>query len=111
MAKIATKMGDLKDRGDVEKRPDFTRATQVERPRRARRFSLRLLREALGKTQVDVAEKAEMNQSDLSKLEARDDVKLSTLVRYLAALGADIEVTAVVPNGRRFILDIGEKAK
>lgn len=90
-----------------EGRPDFKRAKAVNRPRKVRRFSLRLLREALGKTQVEVAEKADMNQSDLSKLEGRADLKLSTLNRYLGALGADVEVTAVFPSGRRFVLDLG----
>jgi hypothetical protein len=36
-----------------------------------RRLALRSLRAALGKTQVDVARAAEMDQGDVSKLESR----------------------------------------
>jgi transcriptional regulator with XRE-family HTH domain len=68
-------------------------------------LTLQTLRIALGKTQADVARAAEMDQGDVSRLEARDDKKLSTLARYAAALGGRLEV-AVVVNGRRFLLDV-----
>jgi hypothetical protein len=46
-----------------------------------RRFELRTLRAALGKTQADIARAAEMDQGDVSRLEKRDDMHLSTLER------------------------------
>src|ERR1700733_11265847 len=70
-----------------------------------RRYDLKTLRAALGKTQAGVAEAARMAQGDVSRLEGREDVKLSTLARYAAALGGSVEV-AVVVDGRRYLLDL-----
>ena len=61
---------------------------------------------ALGKTQIDVSRAAGMAQGDVSLLEARKDVKLSTLARYAAALGGAAEVVVVI-DGRRYLLDVG----
>ena len=58
------------------------------------------LRNALGKTQLDVAEAAEMTQSSLSDFERRDDHVLSVLRRYIQALGGDLEVNAVFGDTR-----------
>jgi len=68
-----------------------------------RRYALKTLRIALGKTQADVARSAHMSQGDVSKLEDRADVKLSTLARYAAALGGSVEVSISV-NSRRYLL-------
>jgi autotransporter translocation and assembly factor TamB len=46
-----------------------------------------------------------MAQGDVSRLEDREDVKLSTLARYAPALGGRVEV-AVVVGGRRYFLDL-----
>jgi len=48
---------------------------------------LAALRRGLGLTQVELAGRVGMSQSDLSKLERRRDVHLSTLRAYAAALG------------------------
>ena len=69
------------------------------------RVSLRTVREALGRTQADVADRAGMAQGDVSKLEGREDVKLSTLRRYAKALGGDVEVALVI-EGRRYLVDV-----
>jgi DNA-binding XRE family transcriptional regulator len=50
------------------------------------------LRRRLGLTQVDLSTRLGMSQSDLSKLERRDDVKLSTLKAHLAAVGGRLRV-------------------
>jgi hypothetical protein len=62
------------------------------------RLTLRGLREAAGKTQVDVRESSHIDQADISRLEGRsnfDDCQVSTLHRYLAALGGRLELVAV----------------
>jgi len=51
-------------------------------------------RKLAGKTQADVAAKAKMSQGELSKAERREDHLLSTLRRYVAALGGELEVIA-----------------
>ena len=63
-------------------------------------MTLRALRESSGKTQEEMAELTEMSQPQLSRLERREDHLLSTLRRYVEALGGHIEVVAVV-RGKR----------
>jgi DNA-binding Xre family transcriptional regulator len=65
--------------------------------------SLGAIRRRAGKTQADVAEVLGISQSDVSKLERRDDIRVSTLTRYVAALGAELEVRVRLPGGRRAV--------
>jgi hypothetical protein len=58
-------------------------------------MNLRALRELTGKTQTEMAELAEMTQGELSKTERREDHLLSTIRRYVTALGGELEVLAV----------------
>jgi hypothetical protein len=58
---------------------------------------LRTLRDAIGKTQVDVATDTQMHQADISRLEGREDFgdcQVSTLQRYLGALGGQLQLVA-----------------
>lgn len=67
-------------------------------------MTLRELREEVGETtQKDLAEKIDMSQGELSKLENRDDHLLSTLRNYVEALGGELEVVAVFQKGRKRI--------
>lgn len=61
-------------------------------------MTLRELREFAQKTQEEVADTAAMTQSELSRLERRDDHLLSTLRRYVEALGGRLDVVAVFEN-------------
>jgi len=63
-------------------------------------MSLREVRELAGKNQVDVAEALEKAQSEISKIENREDWLLSTLRRYVEALGGELEVVAVLGDKR-----------
>jgi predicted transcriptional regulator len=63
-------------------------------------MTLSELRRGLSLRQVEAAESMEMTQSELSRLEARCDHRISTLRRYVEALGGQLEVTAVF-GGRR----------
>ena len=70
-------------------------------------MSLRDVREAAGKTQVEMAASSEaFTQADLSRIENRDDHKISTLRRYVEALGGDLEVVAVLGNKRITLLGV-----
>ncbi len=81
---------------------DRVRAERVARRVEAELLDLSLaeLRKELGVTQVEMAKAAEMTQSQLSKLERRDDHLISTLRRAVRALGGELEVTAVVGDKR-----------
>jgi predicted transcriptional regulator len=63
-------------------------------------LTLKALRQDLSLTQVEVSRSASMTQSELSRLEGRNDHLTSTLRRYVEALGGELEVTAVF-GGRR----------
>ena len=63
-------------------------------------LTLRDLREQAGKTQGDLVELTEMTQAELSRFERRDDRKLSTLRRYVEALGGELEVVATFGKKR-----------
>jgi DNA-binding XRE family transcriptional regulator len=62
--------------------------------------SLRELRRVAGKTQEEVAEETGLTQGAISQLEREEDHKISTLRRYVAALGAELEVVAVLGDKR-----------
>ncbi len=66
-------------------------------------MNLRSLREMSGKTQHDIAEASEMAQSEISKVERRGDHLLSTLRRYVEALGGELEVRAVFDGGHKTV--------
>lgn len=53
---------------------------------------LPMLRRSMGLTQVELARRVGISQSDLSKLERRRDVRISTLRAYLAALGGRLRL-------------------
>jgi transcriptional regulator with XRE-family HTH domain len=50
-------------------------------------MDLRALREAVGLTQGELAQRVDVTQSQLSKMERREDQRISTLRRYVEALG------------------------
>lgn len=67
------------------------------RAKRGVRMTLRTIREATDTTQVRVAERSQLNQADISRLENRadfDDCQVATLMRYVAALGGKLELVA-----------------
>ena len=71
------------------------------RAQRGVHFTMRTLREAAGKTQTEVAAASMIDQADISRLESREsfaDCQVSTLQRYVAALGGQLELVAAFGN-------------
>ena len=67
------------------------------RAQRGVHLTLRTLREAAGKTQIDVTGASQIDQADISRLEGResfDDCQIATLQRYISALGGQLELVA-----------------
>jgi predicted transcriptional regulator len=60
---------------------------------------LHQLRNAREMTQTRLAELLEMDQGNISKLEQRTDMYLSTLRSYVEAMGGALEIRAVFPDG------------
>ena len=69
--------------------------------------TLGTLREWAGKTQGDVARTLGLAQGNISKLENRGDLRLSSLRSYLGALDMKPQVS-VVYKGRSYLLDLGD---
>jgi predicted transcriptional regulator len=67
--------------------------------------TLKALRQDLALTQAQVSATAAMTQSELSRLEGREDHLTSTLRRYVEALGGKLEVTAVFGKRRVKLTD------
>jgi predicted transcriptional regulator len=83
---------------DVQKKhftPAQIAASKASAEQATFEMNLSKLRELTGKTQVEVAHLVEMTQSELSRAERRDDHLVSTLRRYVEALGGRLEVVAV----------------
>ena len=57
------------------------------------------LRESQSTTQVELAQRLGVNQGNVSRLERRDDLYLSTLRDYVAALGGELELVVRFPDG------------
>ncbi|MDB5856579.1 MAG: hypothetical protein JWQ76_268 [Ramlibacter sp.] len=66
--------------------------------------SLVALRKAAGQTQAEVAQTLGIGQNAVSQLESRTDLYLSTLSKYVGALGLQLELALVTPAGERVAL-------
>ncbi len=62
------------------------------------------LRQARLQTQVALAERLDIPQTAISRMERRTDLLLSTMRSYVEALGGKLELRAVFPDGE-FILE------
>ena len=92
-------MAKTKDLTDIRRRrpldPDARR--RVDTIKRAMRLEVALseLREMRGVSQRSVAEELETSRPNVSRIESEVDVRLSTLERYIEALGGKLEIHAV----------------
>src|ERR1700735_2415812 len=57
------------------------------------------LREARELTQVQLAQVLQVSQGAVSKVERRTDMYISTLRSYVRAIGGDLQIRAVFPEG------------
>lgn len=61
-------------------------------------LALAELQESLGVTPNDRSKNLDVIQSALSQLEEQDDIQVSTLSRYIKALGGSLKLVADFPN-------------
>ena len=64
----------------------------------ARDLSLAELRRARVMTQDQLAADLQINQASIAKLERRTDMRLSTLRRFVEAMGGELDVVARFPD-------------
>jgi transcriptional regulator with XRE-family HTH domain len=72
-------------------------------------YRLRGLREARGLTQEEMAERLEIRQVSVSRMEARSDVRVSTLRAVIEAMGGELEIRARFPDAE-YRIEISEDA-
>jgi len=75
-------------------------ASEAEHRRVVDEMTLHQLRRAREMTQTKIAEDLHIGQGDVSKLERRTDLYVSTPAGYLQAVGASLEIRAVFSDGR-----------
>ena len=83
-----------------------SRADNKQRVREElQRMALEELRGAKQLTQADMAEMLDVPQSSISRIEQRADMYLSTLRNYIHAVGGELRIQAVFPDGGTVVID------
>lgn len=95
---MATNWKDLKHKASPERRAEIKREALTEY-KEMERMGVGVIRVARRQTQVAVAEQMHIPQSAVSRLERQSDCLLSTLRKYVGALGGTLEMRAVFPDG------------
>jgi DNA-binding Xre family transcriptional regulator len=99
---MTTKTRNFNELREQARRRDPSWDEQVAERRRAMEDALALadLRRSRHVTQVQLAEELGISQGNVSRLESRSDVYLSTLRSYVQALGGHLEIAAVFDDER-----------
>ena len=69
------------------------------------------LRDARRLTQVQMAQLLKISQGAVSKVERRTDMFISTLRNYVRAIGGDLQIRAVFPEGDVLIDQFSERTE
>ena len=77
----------------------MTNSDAVSHPGALAAMPLDALRDARQLTQVQMAQLLKISQGAVSKVERRTDMFVSTLRNYVRAIGGDLEIRAVFPDG------------
>lgn len=91
---MTTKWNDLKHKSSPEVRAVLKREAHTE----LNRIGFGKLRQARQQTQIALAQKLNIPQGSVSRMEKRTDLLLSTLREYVGALGGKLELRAVFPD-------------
>jgi len=97
---MAHKWRDIRHKFSDERLAEINREADDE----AERMGFGKLRLARQRTQVALAERLNIPQTAVSRMERRTDLLLSTMRSYVEALGGRLELRAIFPDGE-FILD------
>ena len=87
-------------KGKLERLPQERRKRVEERAAQliAEEMTRQQLRQALKLTQERVAQLLEIDQGNVSRIEQRTDLMLSTLRDYVAALGGELRIVVEFPD-------------
>lgn len=101
---MARKYAELRERMSPEARA----AANEKAVQMLLEIPLHELRQAREKTQQEMAAALGTTQANISQLEKRADMYLSTLRRYIEALGGELEITARFPTGELRLLGFAD---
>lgn len=93
---MATRFRDIRERLSPERQERIRQRTEEL----LEELPLQELRQARAWSQEQLAEALGLNQATISKLERRTDMYLSSLRRFIEAMGGELEITASFPEGR-----------
>ncbi len=91
---MARKFSELIEKMSPEHQAWIEERVQVE----LAEMALKELRQALQLTQQQLASQLELNQAAISKMERQSDMYISTLRRFLNAMGAELKIIAHFPD-------------
>jgi DNA-binding transcriptional regulator YiaG len=100
MIKYTTLSEELSNLSGERQESIEARASQI----RLEELTLKHLREKLGLSQSELAERLEVQQPAVSKMERRQNLELNTLRSVVNALGGTIEIIVRVPNKEPILL-------
>jgi transcriptional regulator with XRE-family HTH domain len=92
---MARKLSELREKMS----PAARAASEREFRHMLEEMPLRKLRAARALTQENLANVLHVRQSEVSKIERRTDMYLSTLASYVKAMGGTLEIRAAFPDG------------
>jgi len=98
---MARNFKELQSKMDLASRADNAQRVREE----LKRMALEELRSAKQLTQSDMAEMLDVPQSSISRIEQRADMYLSTLRNYIHAVGGELRIQAVFPDGGTVVID------
>ncbi len=101
------KWDDVRGKFSVEDELEIQRRYESE----VKRLYLHQVREARSMTQANLALVLNINQGSVSKLEGRADMYVSTLLSYIEAMGGQLQIKAIFPDGEVQIEQFQELAK
>jgi ParB-like chromosome segregation protein Spo0J len=93
---MAIKWNDLKHKNSPERREVIRQEAKAD----LERMGFGKLRQARQLTQVELAERLDVPQAAISRMERRADLLLSTLRQYIEGMGGELELRAVFPEGQ-----------
>ena len=73
-------------------------------------YSLSQLREAMSVSQKEIAQRMAVSQPAVSKIENGSDTKISTIARYVKALGGTLALQISLPTGRALSIPLTSAA-
>ncbi len=97
---MATPWREIRHKFSEERHAEIKREALAELDR----IGFNKLRQARKQTQVALAERLDIPQNAVSRMERRTDLLLSTMRGYVEALGGKLELRVIFPDGE-FVLD------